>query len=76
MPLLLGSQDLSPASLTEYSARALSPDSVYALTLDEASRDGIRRASSDSGQGGGRVTAGIWNQYRRGIIVQHACTLG
>ena len=46
MPLLLGLQDLSPASLTEYSARALSPDSVYALTLDEASRDGIRRASA------------------------------
>ena len=37
MRLLLGSQDLSPASLTEYSARALSPGSVYALTLDEAS---------------------------------------
>jgi len=46
MPLLLGLQDLSPASLTEYSARALLPESAYALTLDEASRDGIRRASA------------------------------
>ncbi len=59
MPLLLGSQDLSPASLVEYSARALSPDSVYALALDDASRDGIRRASSLVG----RVAVGAQRVY-------------
>ena len=46
MPLLIGSHDLSPASLTEYSARAVSPECQYAITLDEASRDGISRASA------------------------------
>jgi len=44
MPLLIGSHDLSPTNLTEYSARALSPDSLYALALDEACHDGISRA--------------------------------
>lgn len=44
MSLLIGSHDLSPASLTEYSARALLPDSLYALNLDEAGQDIINRA--------------------------------
>lgn len=44
MSLLIGSHDLSPTSLTEYSARALLPDSLYALTLNESSRDGISHA--------------------------------
>ncbi len=44
MSLLIGLHDLSPTSLTEYSARALLPDSLYALTLDESSRDGISHA--------------------------------
>jgi len=61
MSLLLGSHDLTPTSLTEYSARALLPDSLYALTLDEASHDAISRACAvvDGVAAGSRRVYGI-----------------
>jgi histidine ammonia-lyase len=61
MPLLIGLHDLSPACLAEYSARALMPDSLYALTLDEASHDGINRACAviDGVAAGSRRVYGI-----------------
>ncbi len=47
MPLLIGLEDLSPVSLTEFSIHALSPpDGLYGLVIDEACRGSISRASS------------------------------